>query len=73
MSQRPQQVRQNGICLIWEGRVSGHQNPDLKPVLEAPQGQQASSVLALLPSATHTAKKRNLTMTGPPQKVGREK
>lgn len=40
------------------GGVSGHQNSDLKPVLEAPQGHQASTVLAP-PGATHTAKKRN--------------
>lgn len=70
MSQRPQQVRQNGIHLIGEGGMRGHQNPDLQPVLEAPQGQQASSVLTLPPGATHTAKKPNITMTGPPRKVG---
>lgn len=50
--------------------MRGHQNPDLQPVLEAPQGQQASSVLTLPPGAIHTAKKPNLTMTGPPRKVG---
>lgn len=55
---------------VGVGEVSGHQNPDLKPVLEAPRGHQASSVLALPPGA-HTAKKRNSTVTGPPQeKVG---
>lgn len=53
------------------GGVSGHQNPDWKPVLEAPRGQQASSVLTVSPGATHSAKKRNLSVTGPPRRSGR--
>lgn len=31
-------IRQNGICLILRGWLRGHQNPDLRPVLETSGG-----------------------------------
>ena len=38
--------------------MSGQQNPDLAPVLGAPQGHHASSALTLPPGTAHTAKKQ---------------
>lgn len=51
--------------------MSGHQNPDLRPVLEVRLLRAAKPALCLLfLLVPHTAKKPNLTMTGPPRKVG---
>lgn len=74
MSQRPQQVRRSGIRLTLGGRVSGHQNPGLRPVLETSGGDRASPASTLPPRPTHTAaKKRNLTHDWPsPRGSGRK-